>query len=121
MEETIRKEIDFIIDNFKSINKNKIDLAIIAIAVILGIFLGWRNMEIIIFTVFIASILRPLASRYLAIPALFFLVFTPFLLILNRGERAEEFAIYAYYFLVLAVIMGIYEIWKEEYKDKVES
>ena len=95
-------------------SKRNIDIGITVIAIVLGIYLGWGNMEILIFGIFIWSILRSISSQHMAIPALFFLSITPFLLILERKEKAEEFAIYAYYFLVLAVIMGIYEIRKDE-------
>ena len=96
----------------KMIKENKINVAFLMTAIVLGIFLDWSNMEIIIFTIFIGSILHPVSNKYFAVPALFFLSVTPFLLILNREVRAEEFAIYTYYFLVMAVIMGIYEIRK---------
>ena len=104
-------------------SRRNIDIGITVFAIILGIYLGWGNMEILIFGIFIWSILKPISSRYMAIPALFFLSITPFLLILERKEKAEEFAIYAYYFLVLAVIMGIYEIQKDkkELKNKTET
>lgn len=102
----------------KEINEKKINAAIILAAIILGIFLNWGNAETVIFTIFIASILNPISSRYFAAPALFFLALTPLLLILDRQEKAEEFAIYAYYFLVIALISGFQEIRKEN-SDKI--
>ena len=109
-------------DKFKEIIiKNKVDVSLLIGAMLLGIFLDWGNIEIIIFTIFIGSILRPIASKYFAIPALFFLSITPFLLILKREERAEEFAVYAYYFLVMAVLMGIYEIRRDEANKRAKK
>ena len=105
----------------EKIKNNKIFIIFILIAIILGVFLDWGNIEIIIFAIFIGIILRPVSSRYLAIPALFFLALTPFLLIFDREERAEEFAIYAYYFLIMAVIMGMYEVVKDDRKKKIEA
>jgi hypothetical protein len=99
---------------------NKAFIVFILLAIILGIFLNWGNIEILIFAIFIGIIIKPVSSRYLAIPALFFLALTPFLLIADREERAEEFAIYAYYFLIMAVIMGVYEVTRENRK-KIEE
>lgn len=94
--------------------QRKIDLIIIGVGILLGIFFDWSMMEIIIFSIFIWAIIGPIPSRLLVGPALFFLVFTPVLLMSKREERAEEFAIYAYYFLVMAVITGVIEARKEE-------
>lgn len=92
------------------ITRRKVDAGLILVSIIFGTLLNWDVIEIIFFAVFIWSIVGPIASRYLAFPALFFLSFTPILLVLDRAERAEEFAIYAYYFLVMAVIRGIIEV-----------
>lgn len=97
-------------------NKNKVFLGFILTAIILGIFLDWKNMEVIIFAIFIGIIIKPISSRYLAAPALFFLIFIPFLLIFDKEDRAEEFAIYVYYFLIMSVFMGIYEVIKNNKK-----
>lgn len=90
--------------------RRKVDVGFVLAGIILGTVLNWDVIEIIFFAVFIWSIVGPIASRYLAIPALFFLSFTPILLALDREARAEEFAVYAYYFLVMAVIRGIIEV-----------
>lgn len=92
------------------LTRRNLHIAITFAALALGIFLDWNIVEVLIFGVFIWSILEYIPSRLLAIPALFFLSATPFLLILERKERAEEFAIYAYYFLVMTVIMGVREV-----------
>ncbi len=84
----------------------------------LGVYFDWNIIEILIFLVFLWSVLRAIPSRYLASAALFFLVLTPILLSLGRDERAEEFSIYAYYFLVMAVIRGIIEI-RGEKEEKI--
>jgi len=98
----------------KYITQKKIDLAILLVAFLLGIYFDWTIVGTIIFVIFIAIILKPIPGRILAIPALFCLSLTPVLLILEKEVRAEEFAIYAYYFLVMAVIMEVYAIRKEE-------
>lgn len=96
------------------IMRRKVDVGILLAGIIFGTLLNWDVIEIAFFAVFIWSIVGPIASRWLALPALFFLTFTPILLVLNREARAEEFAIYAYYFLVMAVIRGIIEIRGEK-------
>lgn len=90
--------------------RRKLDVGFLLAGIIFGTLLDWDVVEIIFFSVFIWSIVGPITSRYLALPALFFLSFTPILLALDRDARAEEFAIYAYYFLVMAVIRGIIEV-----------
>lgn len=93
--------------------RRKYDVAFMIAGVFLGIWFNWTTVEILIFLVFLWSILGPIASRFLALPALFFLVTVPVLLTLKRDERAEEFAVYAYYFLVMAVIRAIIEVRNE--------
>ena len=94
--------------------KRNVDIFFTSIAVLMGAYLGWQVMEIIIFGIFIWIILNPVLSRITAIPALGFLILTPFLLIFKQQSLAEEVAIYAYYFLIMSVIMGIYEIRKDD-------
>lgn len=95
------------------ITERNINIAVTIIGMALGVYLNWNVIEIMIFGIFIWSILEYIPSRILAIPALIFLSVTPFLLVLERKDRAEEFAIYAYYFLIMATIMGIYELKRE--------
>ncbi len=94
--------------------KRKKEALFIVAGILLGIFLDWTMIEVAIFTIFLWSLLGPIQSRFLAIPALFFLALTPILLALGREVRAEEFAVYAYYFLVMAVIRGIIEVREDE-------
>lgn len=101
---------------FRAILRRKKDAAFVLFGILLGVLFEWTAVEIMIFSIFIWSILGPIYSRYLAWPALFFLVFTPILQVLERKEQAEEFAIYAYYFLVMIVIRGIIEIRQETKK-----
>jgi hypothetical protein len=89
------------------------DVILLAVSVVLGIYLKWSISEVAVFVVFIFIILHPLPSRFLAMPALFFLILTPFFLIFKQELIAEQVAIYCYYFLVMTVIMGIYEIYSE--------
>jgi hypothetical protein len=96
------------------LNKKTLDILIFAIALGMGIYFKWTAMQIITFLIFIGIILRPVSSRILAVPALFFLIITPFFLIFKKDLWAESSAIYAYYFLIMAVIMGIYEVRKEK-------
>ena len=104
------KEKDKLIEFAK---RKRIELVFLGVAVLIGVFLGWTNVEIVIFTMFVGSILSPISSRCLAIPALFFLVLSALMAIPGDKERADEFAVYAYYFLIMAVVMGFYEIRKE--------
>lgn len=109
----MKKEIEKI--NFrKLLVENKKDIALVICAIAIGIFYGWSNMEVIIFALFISSILNPIPIRFFASLALFFLILTPVLLIIKGDLRAEEFAVYSYYFLIMAVIMGLIEIRKEK-------
>ncbi|MDH4330670.1 MAG: hypothetical protein OEV93_03910 [Candidatus Moranbacteria bacterium] len=109
----MKKEIEKI--NLKKLLvENKKDITLVLCAVALGIFYGWSNMEVIIFALFVSSILKPVPMRFFAAIALFFLILTPVLLILERNLRAEEFAVYSYYFLIMTVIMGLIEIRKDK-------
>lgn len=101
--------------NIIAFTKNrKMDTVLLLVGIVLGVFLDWTMIEVAIFLIFIWSLLGPIQSRFLAIPALFFLSFTPLLLLLGRDARAEEFAVYAYYFLVMTVIRGIIEVRNEK-------
>ena len=101
--------------------RRKVDVGLVVAGIIFGTLLDWDVIEIIFFAVFIWSIVGPIASRYLALPALFFLAFTPILLALDREARAEEFAVYAYYFLVMAVIRGIIEVRSKKNDEQVSE
>ncbi len=90
------------------------DSVFLLVALFLGFYFNWNVLEIGIFCLFIYIILHPLSSRILAAPALFFLVLIPFLLVFNQEIIAEQMAIYCYYFLILAAIMGVYEMKKED-------
>ncbi len=96
------------------VSKRKIDMGIMFASIIFGMFLNWSVIGIAIFAVFIWSIIGPIPSRVLALPALFFLAFTPILLAMGRNAQAEEFSIYAYYFLVMAVVRGVVEVREEK-------
>ena len=100
--------------------KKILNSAIFIVALGMGIYFKWGVINTLIFLIFIGIILRPVSSRILAFPALLFLVLTPFALILKKDVLAENLAIYAYYFLIMATIMGIYEVRKED-KEKPEN
>jgi len=103
----------------KKISKKQIaDILFVAIAIAMGFYFKWLWPDIVIFGVFIWIIINPVPSRLTAIPALGFLIITPFLLIFKKESWAEQTAIWAYYFLIMSVIMGIYEIRKEEKPKK---
>ena len=104
-----------------ALNRKNIDIGIVILSFVMGIYLGWDTINAVIFAIFIWIIINPIPSRYLAYPALLFLSITPFLLILDKKDKAEEFAIYAYYFLAMTVIMGIYEIRKEDNNSKLKD
>ena len=86
------------------------DVLILVAGVLLGGYFGWDLAEIVVFLVFLWSILGPIPSRLLAAPALLFLAATPVLIALDRADEAESFAVYAYYFLAMAVIRGVVEL-----------
>jgi hypothetical protein len=89
------------------------DALILLGGAVLGAFFEWNLVEIFLFLVFLWSILGPLSSRSLAVPALVFLSATPLLLMFEREDQAETFAVYAYYFLVMAVIRAMMELREE--------
>lgn len=102
--------------------KRWVDIVLLFAGLFLGIYFDWTVIEMLIFLIFLWSLLGPIASRILAVPALFFLFLTPLLLFFKRPERAEEFAVYAYYFLVMAVIRAAIEVRNEgEKKDTPQS
>lgn len=95
----------------KKMNSRKaLNIGLLIVALGMGVYFQWGVMNTLIFVIFIGIILRPVSSRILAMPALFFLVLTPFALIFKQDLLAENLAIYAYYFLILTVMMGIYEV-----------
>ncbi len=96
------------------LTERNINIAFTIFGMAIGVYLNWEVVEVVIFGIFIWSVLEYIPSRILAVPALIFLAATPFLLVLERKDRAEEFAIYAYYFLAMTVIMGIYELRREK-------
>jgi len=98
--------------------QRKVDVLIVVAGVLFGAFFEWDLVEIFIFAIFLWSIVGPLSSRVLAVPALFFLSVTPLLLALGRDDQAEIFAVYAYYFLVMAVVRAIVEMRADEQKEK---
>jgi hypothetical protein len=95
-------------------SKKFLNITILILALAMGVYFKWTPAQIITFLIFIGIILRPVSSRIMAVPALLLLIFTPFFLIFKQEAWAESVAIYAYYFLIMAVIMGIYEVRKED-------
>ena len=100
--------------------KKVLNICIFLLALGMGIYFQWGIIETLIFLIFIGIILRPVSSRIMAVPALFFLVLTPFALILKQDVIAENLAIYAYYFLILATIMGIYEVRQNKDEESAD-
>ena len=108
-----KKELkNLIIKKVKELNWKNWLLILVALA--MGIYFRWSIGEIAVFCIFIYILLYPVPSRFMVMPALFFLILTPFFLIFSQESIAEQLAIYCYYFLVMTAIMGIYEIRKEE-------
>ncbi|HPN96143.1 MAG TPA: hypothetical protein PLK35_00090 [Candidatus Moranbacteria bacterium] len=107
---------------FKKINlklktiplKIYVDTIFVAMAVFIGAYFKWNVVEIMIFGVFIGTLLRPVPSHYPAVVALFFLALTPVFLAFGNNLVPEKLAIYAYFFIIISVIMGIYEIRNEK-------
>lgn len=92
------------------LSKFRVEIFLLIFAILVGLFFQWNIVEILLLVIFVAVLLFPTPSRYLAWPAFLFLMFVPVLMAFERKEQAEEFAIYAYYFLVMVVIRGIIEI-----------
>lgn len=117
-EEKANKVLDIVIEG---LIERKKDTFIVVLGVLLGIFFQWNIVQIFIFAVFLWSLLGPIPSRHLALPATFFLIFVPILLALDRKEQAEEFAIYVYYFLLMIVVRGFQEMWMNHKKEQKEA
>jgi len=105
--------------NIDSIIVNKLDVAFLLVAAALGAYLNWEIVDILIFVVFIGSILHPISSRYFILFALVFLFLVSFLLIIGNEQRAEEYVIYAYYFLLMTGVMKIYELRRNKWDTKL--
>ncbi len=105
----------------KITSKKILNICIFLAGLGMGVYFRWGIMNTFIFCIFIGIILKPVSSRILVFPALFFLILAPFALIFKKDIIAENFAIYAYYFLIMATIMGIYEIRENENGDKDEK
>ncbi len=90
------------------------DIGFLVAGIAMGIYFRWSVIEISIFLIFVWSILGSIVSRYLAWPAILFLILTAVTLFFGKKELAEEFSIYAYYFLVMTVIRGIIEARTEK-------
>jgi hypothetical protein len=101
----------------KITGKLAIDVFFIIIVIAMGIFFHWKIAEIAAFSLFIWIIFHPISSRYLASVTIFFLVLTPVFLISGKNTIADQLAIYAYYFLIMAVMMGIYELKKNDEQE----
>ena len=95
------------------LRKKKLDLALVLLAVIMGIFFGWSLISVLVFAFFVWFIINPVPSYLLAFPALFFLIISPFFLIFQKSVIAEETANCAYYFLALSVLMAVYEMQRK--------
>lgn len=97
------------------------DIGVLIAGIVMGIYFQWNIIEILIFLIFVWSILGPIVSRYLAWPAILFLILTAATLFFGKKELAEEFSIYAYYFLVMTVIRGIIEARTEKNESVPEK
>lgn len=106
-------------------SKFALDAVFVVGVVSMGVFLHWKIEEIAIFAFFIWIILNPISSSYLAGGAIFFIILTPAFLLSGNLIVADRIAIYAYYFLIMAVMMGIFEVWRgkdpEPESDMLES
>lgn len=96
----------------KLVSKPVVDGVFVVIVFVMGFFLHWKIYEVAVFSLFIWIILNPVSSRVPAGLAIILLIFTPLFLIGGKNIIADQLAIYAYYFLIMAVMMGIYELWK---------
>lgn len=95
-------------------NHRKFDAVLLTMGAILGVIFDWSAVEVVIFLIFLWSLIGPLSSRILIGAVIFFFSFTPVFLVFDNMDRAEEFSVYAYYFLVMAVIRAIIEVRNEK-------
>jgi len=94
--------------------KQYLDYFLVVFSLLLGFYLKWDILNVIIFSFIIWIILNPISSRILARMSLCGLVFVPLLLIFHRDDIAEQFAVFSYYFLVLTLIAMIIEFKKKQ-------
>lgn len=96
----------------KVFTKRNKSIFFLALAIALGIYLDFKLIEVLIFVIFIWTILNPVAIRYLIIPAFGLLMLAAVFLIFDQRIQAEQAAVYAFYFLIMVAFMGIHEIRK---------
>lgn len=94
------------IENFKKFS----GFALVLLALLLGAYLKWETAEILVFALFIWSIVNPLPSWIFLVAGMIFLVSSPLLNYLGKESLAERSAVFAFYFLSMMVFTIIYEI-----------
>lgn len=96
------------------LSRKMLDAIFLAVSLSFGIYFQWTWTDAAAFIIFIWMILHPFPSKYPAGAALVLLILTPIFLAINYKDVAENLAVNAYYFLVMAVMMGVYELWNEK-------
>ena len=93
--------------------KKYLDFCIIIFSALLGLYLGWGILDILMFLFTVWVILNPVSSKFLARVTLLILLFIPILLAIHVYDRADQFTVLAYNFMVLTIIMMIIELKTE--------
>lgn len=90
-------------------SQTNINYFLIIISIILGIYLNWEIINVLVFAFVIWLILYPLPSQVLAKVALALIILLPIMLIIKRGAAIDKYAVLVYAFLILAAISQFYE------------
>jgi len=93
--------------------KKYLDFGIIIFSALLGLYLGWETLDILMFIFTVWVILSPVSSKFLARATLFVLILVPTLRIIHVYDLSDQFTIWAYNFMVLTIIMMIIELRAE--------
>lgn len=89
--------------------KRYFDYGIIGISALLGLYLNWEMIYVVLFSLIIWQILHPLSRSALSAISLFLLVLVPLAFYLHRERDAQKLAVLAFGFLVLALLMAVIE------------
>lgn len=112
MIEYLEKKISYFIENLgikKYLKRRYFDYSLIAISIILGLYLDWEIINVIIFAFVIWQILFPLSRTTLASISLLLIVFLPVLFFFEKDDAAEKLAMLIFYILCLSMFMAIAE------------
>ncbi len=76
----------------------------VGIAVVMGLVFSWDITQIIVYCVFILTLLLRVPVRKVAVGAAAMFCASAFLLLISRDAQAEDYAVYTYYTLLALVL-----------------